>query len=229
MTLLLKLFNGLPANLMQAEFRLYTTALVLLQDWTLVPVSAGPAASLAGGAATYQASIPLPAGFTQGYIVSRSPGDPSTESFPEPIGVGLDLSVPPTVPPPILAPAPVFAPAPAQRPGSQTIGLALARQRDAFVQKHGSAVTLPSGAVLKALVKHGDHDLLRSIRSDGDAPEKRPIVLVFGPGAWGVVTEGAKVSIGAGGMLRTFIVADPLHPKWRQDVVTELVALAFPD
>lgn len=223
MTLLLKLFNGLPAGLAQAEFRLYSPALTLVQDWTLVSVSPGPAATLPGAPATYQASVSLPPGFTQGYLVSRGPGDPASESFPEMIGVGLDLSVPPALP------APVFVPPTARKAGSQSIGLALARQREAFVLRHGTSVLLPSGLSLPALIHHADHELLRSAKNDGEAQEKKAVVLVFGPGAWGLVTEGTKISIGTGGMLRTFIVADPLHPKWRQDIVTELAVVAYPD
>ena len=109
------------------------------------------------------------------------------------------------------------------------IGTSLARAREAFVAAQGSSVTLPNGTVLKAMIHHSDHELLRSVTSDGDAPEKRPVVLVFGGSAWGKFSEGAKVSIGTGKMLRTFIVADPLHPKWRQDIVTELAVVVFPD
>ena len=109
------------------------------------------------------------------------------------------------------------------------IGTSLARAREDFVAAQGSSVTLPSGAVLKAMIHHSDHDLLRSVRSEESGPEKRPVVLVFGGSAWGRVTQGMRVSIGTGGMLRTFIVGDPLHPKWRQDIVTELAVVAVPD
>ncbi len=112
---------------------------------------------------------------------------------------------------------------------SQSIGLSLARQREAFVEKHGSAVTLSCGETRKALIHHSDHALLRSVQSEGGASDKSPVVLVFGGSAWGHVGEGEKVSIGTGKMLRNFIVADPLHPKWRQDIVTELAVVAFPD
>ena len=69
-----KLFNGLPSGLSQAEYRLYSVTLGLLQDWTAVSLTAF-------GTGAYQAQIPLPFGFVQGYIVSRAPGDSTTVAF----------------------------------------------------------------------------------------------------------------------------------------------------
>ena len=108
------------------------------------------------------------------------------------------------------------------------IGTALARQRERFVAVQGTAVTLPDGSIRPAMVHHSDHELLRSLRDDSDAPEKRPVVFVFGGSAWGAVTEGAKLTIGSGNMARSFIVGDPLHPKWRQGIITEVAVVAFP-
>lgn len=108
------------------------------------------------------------------------------------------------------------------------IGMALARQRERFVAVQGTAVTLPNGTLWNAIVHHSDHELLRSLRDDGDAPEKRPVVFVFGGSAWGAVTEGAKLTVGSGNMVRSFIAGDPLHPKWRQGIITEVAVVAFP-
>lgn len=109
------------------------------------------------------------------------------------------------------------------------IGNNLARQRERFIQRQGSDVQMPDGTTRKAMIHHSDHDLLRNDRSEGDGPEKVPLVLVFGGSTWGHVLENSKVTIGVGAMQRDFIVATPLHPKWRQTVVTELAVVAFPD
>lgn len=106
------------------------------------------------------------------------------------------------------------------------IGTNLARQRERFIQQHGTSVLLSSGETLNALIKENDHELLRAITNDGDAPEKRPVVLVFAGSAWGTVLENMKVTIGTGTMARNFRLTPPLHPKWRQDVVTELAVVA---
>ena len=201
-----KLFNGLPSGLTQGEYRLFSVTLGLLQDWTAVSLTAF-------GTGAYQAQIPLPSGFVQGYIISRAPGDPTTESYPEEIGTAVFV--------PSLPSAPTLT-------GMNNVGVALARQRENFVAKQGTAVTLPGGSIRPAMVHHSDHELLRSLRDDGDAPEKRPVVFVFGGSAWGAVTEGAKLTVGSGNMVRSFIVGDPLHPKWRQGIITEVAVVAFP-
>ena len=115
-----KLFNGLASGLTQGEFRLYSVTLGLLQDWTAVSLTAF-------GTGVYQAQIPLPYGFVQGYIVSRAPGDSTTESYPEEIGTGVFV--------PSLPSAPVLT-------GLNNVGVALARQRRAYIYKYGVSVTV---------------------------------------------------------------------------------------
>lgn len=96
------------------------------------------------------------------------------------------------------------------------------------VARDGTTVTFSGGQTLKAIIADGDHELLRGLSSDGDAPEKRPVVLVFAGSAWGTVLEDMKATIGAGAMVRDFRIAAPLHPKWNGDVVTELSVVAYP-
>ena len=115
-----KLFNGLATGLTQGEYRLYSVTLGLLQDWTTVSLTVFDVG-------VYQAQIPLPAGFVQGYIVSRAFGDPTTQSFPEEIGTGVFV--------PTLPSLPVLT-------GTNNVGVALARQRRAFIYQYGVNVTV---------------------------------------------------------------------------------------
>lgn len=106
------------------------------------------------------------------------------------------------------------------------------------VEREGTIVTLTGGKTLKAIIHADDHALIAGLRNDGDAPEKPPVVFIFSGLAWGYVLEDMKVSIGedvtlAGAskpvaMTRNFRVADPLHPKWNDGIVTELAVVAYP-
>lgn len=111
------------------------------------------------------------------------------------------------------------------------------------VHDEGTEVRLVSGAVLRAVIVHGDHQLIRELQAEQDSPEKRPVVFVFAGSAWGMVLEGMSLTVGGdvalpkdksgrsatAAMARRFIVAAPLHPKWQNDVVTELAVAAYPD
>lgn len=116
------------------------------------------------------------------------------------------------------------------------------------VREEGTDVRLAGGAVLRAVIVHGDHELIRELQAEQDSPEKRPVVFVFAGDAWGAVIEGMSLSVGGDVVLpgqpgqprsagkdskvameRRFIVAAPLHPKWQNDVVTELAVAAYPD
>lgn len=112
----------------------------------------------------------------------------------------------------------------------------------ATVRREGVDVTLPGGALLKAIIHENDHELLRALRDDEQGSEKRPVVFVFAGTAWGVIGEGMRLSVGgdvtlpaAGGgtktvsMARGYVVAAPLHPKWLTDTVTELAVVGTPD
>lgn len=111
------------------------------------------------------------------------------------------------------------------------------------IREEGTDVRLANGAVFRAVIVHGDHELIRDLQAEQDSPEKRPVVFVFAGDAWGAVTEGMSLTVGGdvalpkdasgrnvtAAMARKFIVAAPLHPKWQNDVVTGMAVACYPD
>lgn len=108
------------------------------------------------------------------------------------------------------------------------LGSNLARQRETFIAGNGTDVTLPDGTTRKALIEHESTEFLRQLPTEDGTSDKTPVVFKLGGSAWGVVTEGMRLVVGSGAMARPFRVAKPLHPKWRQGVVTELAVVAYP-
>lgn len=109
------------------------------------------------------------------------------------------------------------------------IGNALLRQRETYITQLGTDVTLPNGTTRRAIVKPSAGQLIGSTRTDESGNSKEATIFVFGGSAWGVITENMRLTIGAGSNLRSFHVGDPLHPKWQQGIVTELMVAAWPD
>ena len=75
-----KVFNGLPNGTVLAEYQLYNLSDGLVVDWTAINVLPLASQSFAG-------NVPLPVGFTDGFIIVRPFGnlDPALVSFPEEI------------------------------------------------------------------------------------------------------------------------------------------------
>ncbi|MBV9850475.1 MAG: hypothetical protein JO250_12445 [Armatimonadetes bacterium] len=75
--------SELPPGLTQIEYRLYDTTGAPVQDWAAADVTQIGAPSPQGTVA-YLGDVPPPAlGFATGLCVTRAPGDPATESWPD--------------------------------------------------------------------------------------------------------------------------------------------------
>ncbi len=96
-----KIANQLPSGQASIEYRLFTDAFVLAVDWTVLPVQ-----ETAPGSGSYLFTVPQPAGFVNGFLVTRAPtggnyppapaGDAQYESFPEEIVfpvIGLSTTI----------------------------------------------------------------------------------------------------------------------------------------
>jgi len=102
-----KIANQLPTGQASVEYRLFSPSYVLVVDWTALP-----AQETAPGSGSYLFAVPQPAGFVNGFLVTRAPtggvyppapaGDPQYESYPD------EISFPPAaatgLPPPAAPP-----------------------------------------------------------------------------------------------------------------------------
>jgi hypothetical protein len=198
--------SELPPNLTTLEYQVYDPSWNAIVAWSSVAALQSPGSPDQFGLTSYSVQLPAPPGLISALVTFRAPGEETTATEPTAV---------------------VFTAA--QAASSSGLGATYARQWAFYIARFGTSVVLPDGSSQKAKIVQGDHELSRSLRGGGDAPEKQPWVFEFSGAAYGLVGEGTVLTVGTGPNLRVFRVGSPLHPHYRNDVCVKHVVVAYPD